>query len=106
MTKRKVRTKCPCCGQQLAQPITLADPNMVHLHGQQQALFNLMKSCPTGLTSSQIRDRIFHTNEQGEPYCRQIVQAHTFHLNKRIAAWGLKVVSTGGRGSVYRLVQL
>ena len=105
-SKRKVRTKCPCCGQPLAHPIELADPAMVHLPTQQQALFNLVKSNPQGLTGMQIRERLFHTNRNGDPYCDRIVGVTAHMLNKRIAAWGLKVSATWGAGSVYRLVQL
>jgi hypothetical protein len=102
----KMRTKCPCCGQGLPQPIALSDPNMVHLPTQQQALFNLVKANPEGLTSAQIRERIFHTNKDGEPYCHQIVPTTTHHVNEKIAPWGLKIVASGGPGSVFRLVAL
>ena len=105
-SKRKVRTKCPCCGQPLAQPIELADPTMVHLPTQQQALFNLVKSTPQGLTGMQIRERLFHTNRNGEPYCDRIVGVTVYHLNKKIAAWGLKLSAMSGPGSIYRLVAL
>ena len=105
-SNRKVRTKCPCCGQALAQPIELADPAMVHLPTQQQALFNLVKSNPQGLTGMQIRERIFHTNRNGEPYCDRIVGVTVYHLNKKIAAWGLKLSAISGPGSIYRLVVL
>jgi hypothetical protein len=103
---RKVQTKCPCCGQPLAKPIAIADPAIPYLHTQRQALFNLLKANPQGLTAEQIRARIFHTKRNGEPYCEKVVSVTLHHLNKKIAPWGLKVAATGGWGSVYRLVQL
>ena len=105
--KPKYRTKCPCCGHQLDQPVALTNGDMVHLSANEQALFNLVKSTgSTGIEARAILERIWHTNKNGEPYCHQMVPTVTVKTNKKIAAWGMKIVATGGPGSVYRLVQL
>lgn len=107
MAKRKFRNKCPCCGHDLAEPVAITNGEMVHLSANEQALFNLVKSCrETGISARAILERIWHTNKNGDPYCHQMVPTVALHTNKKIAAWGMKIVGTGGPGSVYRLVQL
>jgi hypothetical protein len=107
MTKPKMQTKCPCCGHALAEPVALSDDNMVHLSTNEQALFNLIKANGAdGITCRAILERLFHTNRDGEPYSHNIVAVTAHNANVKIVAWGLKLVSTGGPGSVYRLVQL
>lgn len=106
MTRRKVRIRCPCCGQDLPKPIPLADPSMVHLSAQEQALFNIVKANPQGLAAAQIHARIFHTNRWGEAATPQMVPTVARNVNKKIAQWGMRIKNTGGRGSTYFMVPL
>ena len=108
MAKPKFRTRCPCCGQQLEKPIALGDASMVRLSCNEQSLFNLVKSNPVGLTVSQIRERIFPEKQNGDEYSsgHRIVSTTAYHTNKKIAAWGMKIINTGGPGSTYYLVAL
>jgi hypothetical protein len=86
--------------------VAITNGSMVHLSANEQALFNLVKSCREGISARAILERIWHTNRNGEPYCHQMVPTVTVKTNKKIAAWGLKITATGGPGSVYWLVQL
>ena len=98
---------CPCCGAVLEAPIGI-DGTRVWLGANQQALFNIVKKHPAGISADVIRQRLFSRSRNGEPYahCDSIVAATANYTNKKIKAWGLKIVSTKGPGSVYRLVRL
>ncbi len=106
MVKPKFRTRCPCCNQPLANPIALADPSMVKLSCMEQTLFNAVKAQPDGITSWQLRERVFHTDGKGEMYSHRFVATVKANANKKIAPWGMKISATGGQNSVYRLVQV
>lgn len=98
---------CPCCGASLAAPIGI-DGDRVWLGANQQALFNILKAHPEGISAEAVRQRLFSQSRKGEPYarCESIVAATANYTNKKIAKWGLRIVSTKGPGSVYRLVRL
>ena len=104
--KRKVRTRCPCCSQLLSKPIELADRNMVHLSMQEQALFNIVKANPNGITHTQIHERVFYSNRWGEPCTPQVIPTVARNINRKIDKWGMKIIMTGGPGSTYYLVAL
>lgn len=98
---------CPCCGAALDAPIGI-NGDRIWLGANQQALFNIVKAHPDGISAETIRDRLFTISRKGESYarCGSIVAATANYTNRKIAAWGLKIVSTKGPGSVYRLVRL
>jgi hypothetical protein len=78
---------------------------LVHLSVNEQALFNVIKASPKGITCDAIMERVFYRCRTGDAYKGTKVVHVTAHwLNKKIAAWGLKVVSSGGAGSTYYLV--
>lgn len=106
MSRRK-NYVCPCCGSTLDAPLGI-DGKRAWLGPNQQALFNILKRHPDGITASAIRDRIFTASRKGTPYvaCDSIVAATANYTNKKLASWGLRIVSTKGPGSVYRLVRL
>ena len=60
------------------------------------------------LVAETIRERLFSTKKDGSNYgkCQSIVAATANHVNRKIVGWGLQIKSTGGPGSVYRLVKL
>jgi hypothetical protein len=78
----------------------------VHLGTQQKALFELVKKFPTGISHETIRERILHTNRNGDSYGSSIVAVMANQINKKIKPWGLRIKGTGGPGSVYRLVRI
>ena len=82
------------------------DAVAVTLGPNQQALFNIMKAHPDGISAKTIHDRLFTTNRDGDPHCHNIVAVTASKLNEKIKAWGLRIKGTGGPGSVYRLVRL
>jgi hypothetical protein len=80
---------------------------LIHLSANESALFNVLKSNPKGITCAAIMERVFYRCHTGEPYKGNKVVPVTAHwLNKKIAAWGMKVISSGGPGSTYYLVEL
>ena len=94
--------RCPCCGTPMKQPGV--DRTKVVFGPRQQALFNVLKACPDGLSVQEILERI-----GGNSINLISVMAH--HINRKIAkpeplGWGIKIKATGGIGSVYRLVKL
>ena len=103
MTRQPKNYRCPCCGHPMEQPGV--DKPVVTMGPNQQALFNLLKANPDGISAAAIRDRVFTTNRDGDPHCHNIVAVVTANVNKKIKAWGLRISSTGGPGSVYRLVR-
>lgn len=107
MTSPPKNYACPCCGHSLDKPIGI-DGARVWLGANQQALFNIVKAHPDGIAAEAIRQRLFSTSRKGKPYsrCDSIVAATANYTNKKLKLWGLKIVSTGGPGSVYRLVRL
>ena len=100
----KKQYKCPCCGAPM--PKLGIDRSKPYLGSNQQALFNLIKTCPNGITSEAIRERLLTTNRDGDAYSHHIVPTMAAQINKKIKAWGLQIKATGGPGSVYRLIQL
>jgi hypothetical protein len=106
VTQRKDYS-CPCCGQPIDKPLGV-DGKSIWLGPNQLALFNILKRHPGGITSEAIRERVFASSRKGIPYakCDSIVAATANYTNKKIKAWGLKITSTKGPGSVYRLVRL
>jgi hypothetical protein len=82
------------------------DARTVHLGANQQALFNLLKANASGISAEAIRERILTTSRNGEVYNPNIVAVMASHINKKIKPWGLRIQSTGGPGSVYRLIQI
>lgn len=82
------------------------DAATVHLGANQQALFNIMKANASGISAETIRERILTTNRNGEPYNPSIVAVMAKHVNDKIKPWGLRIQSTGGPGSVYRLIRI
>ena len=107
--KRKIRTKCPCCGHALTAPIIGARnaDRIAWLSVGEQSLFNLLKANPNGLTNKQIHERIFHTNRWGEPSSRNIVPTVTRKVNAKIAPWGMTIkTERAAWDNMYWLVQL
>lgn len=82
------------------------DAATVTMGANQRALFNLMKNNASGISAAVIKDRVFTTNRDGDPHCHNIVAVTASQVNSKIKAWGLRIKSTGGPGSVYRLVRL
>jgi hypothetical protein len=101
------RYRCPCCGQLTPQLVGF-NGAIVKLGPNQQALFNVLKASPHGISCAAIRERIFTSKRDGDTYCHNIVAVTTHYVNKKIAKFKppLKIVSTGGHGSIYRLVRL
>jgi hypothetical protein len=104
MSPRNKRYNCPCCGTPMSKPGI--DARTVHLGANQQALFNLLKANASGISVDAIRNRILTTNRDGDSYNSSIVAVMASHINKKIKPWGLRIQSTGGPGSVYRLIQI
>jgi len=105
MTKPKQLTACPCCGQALDHPVRLADLGPM-LSPMEQSLFNLMKKCPDGIGSADIRDRLYPLTRDGNLPHPHTVAVVANHANKKLAAWGLKIEAGRGRHAAYRLVQI
>ena len=105
MSRKRIKPRCPCRGASLPERLGI-DPAMVHMGANQQALFNLIKANPRGLSVEVIRDRILTTSRRGEPYCNSIVAVMAKHVNDKIKPWGLRIQATGGIGSVYRLIRI
>jgi|HubBroStandDraft_4_1064222.scaffolds.fasta_scaffold00027_41 hypothetical protein len=103
----KKNYRCPCCGQ-LTPDLVGFEGKVVHMGPNQQALFNLLKKAPQGLSHEAIRERVFPSRSNGDDYCHNIVAVTTHYVNKKIAQFKppLKIVSTKGHGSIYRLVRL
>ena len=85
--------------------------DVVHMGPNQQALFNLLpESHPDGISHQAIRARIFTSRRDGEHLLPpQIVAVTTHYVNKKhrsVSKPPLKIVSTKGHGSIYRLVRL
>ena len=106
-TPKKILLRCPCCGQALDKPVIgiRAHPQM-YLSPMQQALFNLVKSCPDGIASADIRERIYSVNRNGDTSNSATVRVMANRANKKLAAWGLVIRAGKGCGAVYRLVRL
>ena len=100
----KKNRRCPCCGAPLAEELGIKPS--VRLGPNQQALFDLLRRHPQGITNEAIRERLFATNRKGDPYHGSIVAVMTHHVNRKIKPWGLAIRGTGGPGSVYQLVQI
>lgn len=100
----KVYSRCPCCGQP-APPLGIPKDS-IRLSIMEQALFNIVKSAPHGIGVEAIRERLQLHRREGEPFCHSYVAATASNANKKILHWGVVLRSTGGTGSVYRLVRL
>lgn len=107
MSGSRKNYRCPCCGQ-LTPDLVGFNGDVVHMGPNQQALFNLLKRSPQGVSCEAIRERVFTSKRDGDTYCHNIVAVTTHYVNKKIAKFKppLKIVSTKGHGAIYRLVRL
>lgn len=103
MSARKIVTRCPCCQQQIPEPLGFRPA--IHLGAMQERLFQILRRAPDGLTCGQIIDVIYANRRDGGP-AHNIVSVMAKCINRKIVPLGLRIRGTGGPGSVYRLLRV
>ena len=97
MTKLKT---CPCCGQ-------LIPPKLLFPRAPvSQRLYDIVAKHPEGVRREQIADYVYGEDPNGGPDSPAAIRALIWRMNITLRAHKLKIRSSMGRGSVYRLVQL
>jgi hypothetical protein len=91
---------CPCCGQTIAPALFFPRRTV------SQRLYDFVAKRPQGVTRNEIADAIYAEDPNGGPDSEGAVKALIWRMNITLRAHKLKIRSSMGRGSVYRLVQL
>lgn len=94
----KVKT-CPCCGQ-------LIPPTLMFQGRVSQRLYDFVAKHPEGVDREQIADFVYAEDPNGGPDSEGAVKALIWRMNVNLKSKNLRIKSSMGRGSVYRLVQL
>lgn len=100
-TLTKLRN-CPCCGTRVDEGVYV-DRRLFTLGPFQERILRLLRSAPNGLDVYQLQDLLYQGHAL--PSSPNVISVMKGHINKKLKAHGLAIESTGGRGSVYRLVE-
>ncbi len=88
--------KCPCCD----------GTGIIPLSRMQFKVWDaLRRAGPDGLSASALAERVYAGEDGGPDTAINCIWGHAYHANKRLAALGQRIVSSGGPGSTYRLVR-
>lgn len=88
--------RCPCCDQPIEEPI-VKDGHRIHFGPVQKNIMKLLTKHER-LEVRIIADRLCSTPRS--------IWAAVFKMNQKLPLIGLRIVSTGGPGAVYRLVNI
>lgn len=86
---------CPTCLRPLP-------PANIQVRGRRQALFDLVRSSPDGVTRSEILEYLYFDDPDSEPESRSIVSKMVWDINKRLKKQNLKSYIYCGRGASAR----
>ena len=92
---------CPCCSGK--GEIEEASP--VFLPQAQLRIYNMVRRSPHGLTASAIAERLYANRDDPPDHPVQSVWGLVQAANAKLAACGQKIISTGGPGSLYKLLK-
>lgn len=99
MTPRKPITRCPCCGQEIDDPIGFVPK--VRMGPMQERLVQILRRAPDGMSVVDLADLLYaNRNYAPDPH---IVTVMAWHINRKINPIGLRIRSTKGPGAVYFL---
>lgn len=97
MLDRTKRYACPCCGAVIDQP--LGYQGHAYFGPCQQRLYDIVRSCPEGISADGLRDRLYGASERNH----HLIYVMIYQLNKKLKRFGLKI--SGIHGRVYRLYE-
>lgn len=96
---------CPLCRQPLAAPLT-TNPGPRFSPVQQQIYDMIQRSGKTGLTWSQIADRLYASRSDGGPdHAYRCILGSIYYINDKLKPFGLRVKQVA-RAGAYVLVQI
>jgi len=73
---------------------------------RRRAMLEYVANHPEGVNCRQIMDHVYADDADGGPDTRQIISVMGRNINEQITRQGWRITSTGGPGSLYRLVQI
>jgi hypothetical protein len=73
---------------------------------RRRAMLAYVAAHPQGVDCRQIMDHVYEDDEDGGPESRQVVPKMAHDINLQIVSQGWRITSTGGPGSLYRLVSV
>jgi hypothetical protein len=90
--------RCPCCN----------GSGRIALTQMQFRVWDIVRRAgPDGISAEALTTRVYADRTDGGPISgTHCIWGHAFHANKVLQAIGQRIVSSGGPGSVYRLVSL
>jgi hypothetical protein len=90
--------KCPCCG----------GSGRIALTQMQFRVWDIVRRAgPDGISAAALTERAYADRDDGGPVSgTHAIWVHAHHANKSLKAIGQRITSTGGPGSVYRLITL
>ena len=90
---------CPCClGKGEIRELA-----PVFLPATQLRIYDMVRRSPHGLTAEAIGERIYANRDDPPDHPVQTIWGLVQAANRRLAAVGERIVSTGGPGSLYKL---
>lgn len=93
--------RCACCGQ----IIPPADHPFRNAEVKRK-IYDAISKHPEGLNRKTIVDLVYGDDPDGGPENMNVISVHVKKMNPRLAPQGLRITSTGGPYSTYRLVAL
>ena len=97
MTKPRI---CECCGQ------IIPPPNPFHDKPVKRLIYDYIAKHPEGVTRGQIMDTVYANSPDGGPEWANVISVHVKKMNAELAKRGLRIKSTMGPQSIYRLQEL
>jgi hypothetical protein len=88
---------CPACGQVI--PVAHIFDNA----RVKQRIYDYICRHPEGVTRRQVIDAVYGHDPDGGPLVMNVVSVHIQKMNDVLANHGLRIASSGGPYSVYRL---
>lgn len=93
--------RCACCGQ----IIPPADHPFRNAEVKRR-IYDAISKHPEGLNRRQVIEMVYGDDPNGGPEEMNVISVHVQKMNERLLDKGVKIASSGGPYSVYRLVAL
>jgi hypothetical protein len=93
---------CECCGHPLPSYHAL-----LGLTRGQQRIFEIVeKAGKAGITADRVRDKLYADDANGGPDSPNVINVQRTKMNRALQEYDLKIRSTGGHHSIWRLEKL
>jgi hypothetical protein len=91
---------CPRCGQVIPPTGVFSNARI------KRRIYEYVTRHPEGVNRRQIFDAVYGDDPDGGPENFNVISVHAKEMNKTLAKLGVRLASSGGPFSVYRLVAL